>query len=110
MTRVILPTRRRSVTFSFGHAPDVGLPPTQYTATIGYLPDGAIAEVFLNSKKVGSGTDSAARDAAIAVSIAIQHGTPLATLRHAMTRNGDGSASSPIGQLLDALDKEASAA
>ena len=103
MARSILPTRRRSENFDFEHAADAGMAPIRYTATVGYGADGTVAEVFLNSAKVGSATDSSARDAAIGISIALQHGTPIDTLRHAMTRNQDGSASSPIGKLLDLL-------
>lgn len=96
--RVTLPQRRHSETFSFEHFGQT------FTATVGYHPDRTIGEIFLNSSKMGSGADAAARDAAIAVSIAIQHGVPLDVLRKAMTRNEDGSASSPIGKLLDLME------
>lgn len=106
MTRTILPNRRYSENFDFEHAPDRGLSSIRYTATVGFGPDNKVAEVFLNSSKLGSGSDSSARDAAIAVSLALSYGAELTKLRHAMTRNEDGSASSPIGQLLDLLDDD----
>ncbi len=99
MNREPLPNRRHADTFDFQHA---GL---RFTASIGRYPDGRIGEVFLNCSKLGTAADSSARDAAIAISIAIQYGVPLATLRHAMTRNSDATASSPIGRLLDILAK-----
>jgi hypothetical protein len=95
--RQTLPARREAETFDFHHGP------IRYTATVGRF-RGTTCEVFLNSAKAGSATDSAARDAAIAVSIALQHGADIETLRKAMTRNGDGSPSSPIGKLLDLLE------
>jgi hypothetical protein len=97
MARTVLPTRRRSENFDFEHGGAC------FTATVGYGPEGVIAEVFLNSAHLGSGADCAARDAAITTSLALQHGTPISVLRGAITRNQDGSASSPIGKLLDLL-------
>lgn len=101
-----LPDRRAAETFSFRHSVAPGAPTMIYIATIGRSEDGQIAEVFLNSTKLGSGADANARDAAIAVSLALQHGVPLDVLRSALTRNHDGSASTPIGALLDIIAKE----
>ena len=98
MSRKVLPQRRSSTTFDFEHG---GL---HYTATYGLTDNGLAGEVFLNARKRDSGTDSVVRDAAIAVSLALQFGAPLETLRRAMTRNADGiTASSPIGKLLDSI-------
>jgi hypothetical protein len=97
MTRAVLPNRRRSENFDFEHDG------CRFTTTVGYAPDGDVAEVFLNSSKLGSDRDSSARDAAISISLALQHGTPLDILRGAVTRNADGSPASPIGRLLDLL-------
>lgn len=95
----MLPHRRETQTFAFEHD---GL---KFTASVGLYPDERIGEVFLNCVKLGTAADNNARDAAIAVSIALQHGVPLGTLRHAMTRNADGAPSSPIGHLLDILEQ-----
>lgn len=103
MTRTILPNRRYSENFDFEHAPDRGLSSIRYTATVGFGPDNKVAEVFLNSSKLGSGSDSSARDSAVATSIALQFGANLQTLSRAMTRNEDGSPASPLGRLLDIL-------
>jgi len=66
-------------------------------------PAGPLAEIFLNTEKDGTALDVAARDAAISASLLLQHGCPVATLRHALTRKGDGSASGPLGVFLDRL-------
>jgi hypothetical protein len=47
--------------------------------------------------------EASARDAAIVASLAFQYGVPLVTLQQALTRNGDGSPSSPLGRLVDLL-------
>jgi hypothetical protein len=63
-----------------------------------------LAEIFLNVPgKVGTAIDAVARDAAIVASIALQHGCGAETLRHALTRNVNGSASGALGALLDRL-------
>ena len=72
--------------------------------TTGYHADGRVGEVFITSSKVGSNTEAIARDAAVVLSIAIQFGVPLTTLRGAVTREQDGSPSTVIGAVLDQLE------
>lgn len=74
-----------------------------YAAGLGYFADGRLAEIFLNADKVGTAIETAARDSAVVASLALQHGVPAETIRHALTRNGNGEASGPLGTLLDLL-------
>ena len=101
MERTILPSRRGGENFEFSCGT------TQFTASIRREHAGAqVTEVFVNASKVDSDVDLTARDAAIVISIALQYGVPISTLAHSTGRNRDGSASSPIGALLDILAKE----
>ena len=93
-----LPNRRLHISFEFNH---YGL---RYTCGLGYN-EGKVAEIFLNSAKADSDLDVAARDAAIAASIAIQYGASLQTLFNSMTRNPDGSASGPLGKAISMVLK-----
>jgi hypothetical protein len=77
-----------------------------YTATVGRFDDGRPAEVFLSSNKVGSGAATAACDAAVLASIALQHGVPIETLRHALMRDAAGRAIGPLGAVLDRIAEE----
>jgi hypothetical protein len=95
-----LPNRREHETMEFDHQ---GF---RYTAGLGRFGDGRLAEVFLNASKTGTALDVAARDSAIVASLALQYGAPPETLRHALTRNVDGSASGALGKLLDILASE----
>jgi ribonucleoside-diphosphate reductase alpha chain len=97
MTRQRLPDRRAATTFTF----EVGGMP--FTATVGRFPDGRIGEVFLNSHKGGSGSDINARDAAIAVSFALQHGADLEAIRRALSRDSRGNPSGPLAAALDLI-------
>jgi hypothetical protein len=74
-----------------------------YTAGAGRFEDGRPAEIFLSTPKHGTGLDTSARDASIAASLLLRHGCPLETLRRALTRNADGSASGPLARALDLL-------
>ena len=66
------------------------------------------AEIFLNNHCVNSGADVMARDSAIAVSIALQLGADLETLRAAMSRDTRGGvASGPLGVVLDHIKNSA---
>jgi hypothetical protein len=70
-----------------------------FTGGIGRFPDGRIAEIFINGSKVGSAAESNAQGAAIIVSLALQHGCALDTIRHALTRTG--GAGGPLTTLLE---------
>jgi ribonucleoside-diphosphate reductase alpha chain len=86
-----LPNRRRNESFAFSHA-GLGFP-----ASIGFFPDGRIAEIFLSSNKPGSPIEAIARDAAVTVSIALQFGADLETIRQALTKDHDGGPATAIG-------------
>ena len=97
MNRQPLPQRRSSENFVV-HALN-----TRMTMTVGYYPDGRPGEVFTSDIKVGSAVDAISRDAAILLSLCMQYGVPLGVVAGAVTREGDGSASSVIGALVDQL-------
>src|SRR5262249_29990965 len=97
-----LPDRRAAEAINFRHGSFI------YTGHVGRFDDGRIAEVFLTGSKTGTEVDVAARDSAVVASLALQHGCPCDVLRRALIRNPDGSASGPLGALLDLLAQEAS--
>jgi hypothetical protein len=76
---------------------------SNYQMTVGFYPDGRPGEIFLNADRSNSLLDVLASDAAIAISLALQHGCPLETIRHALKRNSSGEASNPIGEALDRI-------
>jgi ribonucleoside-diphosphate reductase alpha chain len=78
----------------------------RYVAGVGFYDDGRLAEIFLNAEKGGSATDDAARDSAVVASIALQHGVDPDMLRRALMRSGNGTASGPLGTLLDLLAED----
>src|SRR5262245_3510353 len=92
-----LANRRASITFNFA-CNRLG-----YSATISRYSNGDLAEIFLNNTKVGSDSDSAAKDSAVVCSLALQHGVPLSTIRKALLRDPRGTASSPLGVALDLI-------
>jgi hypothetical protein len=97
MTRRALPNRRLAETFELEVA---GL---RYTVTVGRFEDDRIAEVFLSNHRSNSAADTAARDAAITFSIAVQHGADAEAIRRALTRDGQGRALGPLGAALDCM-------
>lgn len=98
-SRNTLPARRLCETFDLEH----GGQNTKFTVTLGRFPTGLVGEVFISGAKAGSEVDAVARDGAVLLSIAMQYGVPIETIRHAITRNGDGSASTIIGAVVDRL-------
>jgi ribonucleoside-diphosphate reductase alpha chain len=103
MTRNVLPQRRYSETFELTY----GEKPTRYQISIGYFELGLLAgypaEVFITGPKAGSDVEAVARDAAVILSIALQHGVPVDVMAHSITRNNDGSPSTIMGAVLDQL-------
>ena len=73
-----------------------------YTGGIGRFEDGRIAEIFINGSKVGTAAETNAQDAAIVASLALQHGCPIETLRHALARSG--STGGPVVMLLKMVE------
>jgi hypothetical protein len=98
--RTPLPNRRMHETIRFRHWN------MKYIAGLGRASASApISEVFLNVGKTGEQAETLARDSAVLLSLALQHGVPLETIGHALTRNADGTASGPIGALVDLMEK-----
>jgi hypothetical protein len=77
-----------------------------YTATASWFRDGRLAELFLANHKSNSAADVNARDAAIAVSLALQHGVEVEIIRRALCRDSRGRASGPLGAALDCLAED----
>ena len=65
--------------------------------------DGRPAEIFLDAEKQAVDAANDARDLALAVSIGLQHGVPLETLRHAALRDAAGAPQGLLGAVCDAL-------
>lgn len=109
MTRQIIPARRPSEVFQFEHNGIAFSGALSRLAVI--LSTGAVhlagpVEVFLDGGKPGTAVQAVARDTAVAASIALQYGAPLAVIRNALTRNDDGSPAGPLGALLDLIESE----
>jgi hypothetical protein len=96
-TRLILPNRRRCQTLDFEHAGQ------RHSLTFSRYHDGRPGEIFLSSRHIGSPLEAIARDAAVTVSIALQHGAPLATISGALTKDHGGGPATLLGAALDAI-------
>jgi hypothetical protein len=95
-----LPNRRSSENFTFEFD---GL---RFTATVSRFADGRVGELFLNNHKAGNQVDTNARDGAILLSFALQHGADVEAIRKALCRNSQGRALGPLGTALDLLAAE----
>ena len=79
MTRQRLPDRRANEAYIFEHDGH------RYRASAGRFPNGDLAELFIDADKFGSGLQHHASTSAILVSLALQHGVPPETIRHAVS-------------------------
>jgi hypothetical protein len=107
MPRESLPNRRVTVTREIQWPPDRGM--TMIQVSIGFYEDGRPSEVFVTGCKSGTDVQAVARDASIILSLALQHGVPIATIRKTITRDHGDRAASLIGAVVDMIAEEAEA-
>jgi hypothetical protein len=96
MPRQRLPNRRIAETF------ELDVSGLRYTATVGRFADGRLAEIFISNHKTNSSADVSARDAAIILSFALQHGADPAAIAKALSRDPRGT---PLGVMSTVLDR-----
>ena len=58
---------------------------------------------FISTNQVGTQLDALARDVAVLMSLALQHGCAIETIRHALTREAEGAPSTIAGAVADRL-------
>ena len=75
----------------------------RYTGTVSRFADGRIGELFLNNHKLGNASDTNARDAAVLLSFALQHGASAEIMRRALCRDSAGRPLGPVAAALDLL-------
>ena len=97
MTRQILPQRRRAETFA------IVCRNQPVAITAGFYDDGTLGEVFIDTGKSGADLAHVARDAAVVISLALQHGVSIEAIRHAVTHSGSGEPASILGAVVDVL-------
>jgi len=94
-----LPQRRHSETFTMVH----GNHRTPFDITVGYYENGMVGEVFISGAQSGSEMEAITRDGAIVLSLALQHGVPIETLKRAITRNRENKPDTVIGAVIDRI-------
>jgi hypothetical protein len=92
-----LPNRRQCESFEIFHSG------VNFTVAAGRYRDGRMAEIFLSAERAGTPLEAIARDAAVTVSIALQFGADLETIRQALTKDHDGGPATLLGAALDKL-------
>lgn len=74
-----------------------------YVLGVGRYPDGELAEIFIDCAKASTDAANDARDGAVCLSLALQHGTPANAIRAAVTRDENGNPAGVVGCVLDLL-------
>jgi hypothetical protein len=95
--RRVLPRRRATETVNMRFWNQL------FTVTVGLYADGTPGEVFIDGCKTGTDLESIARDAGVLLSLALQHGVPPKTIRHAITRGASEEPASILGAVVDAI-------
>lgn len=95
-----LPNRRGSEAFAL----EAGGP--DFAGTASRFADGSLGGVFLQNHKAGSTSGIIASNAVIAASFSLQFGCPVGTLCTAVCRDARGTATGPLGVVVDMLAGE----
>jgi hypothetical protein len=74
-----------------------------FTVTLGYYDDGRVGEVFIDGAQSGSEMEGVTRDGAVLISLGLQHGVPLETMKHATSRDRNNDATTIIGAVVDRI-------
>lgn len=83
----------------------------KYIITMGYYPDGRVGEIFIDrvkdkvASRIGVTLDGVCRDSAVLMSMALQFGTSVQTIGHAVTRDDEGTPVTIIGAICDLIVK-----
>ena len=102
MNRHVLPYRRPSLTFGVDHG--IGGKHSHFTVSIGGDGDSTeIREVFVSGPQ--SPLLDLVRDSAILLSLALQYGCPLETIRHALTRDDSDQPATVIGSVVAGIEQ-----
>ena len=99
LVRETLAMRREAESFTLHFAGQTD----PFVVTTARFSDGRLAEVFIDAQKRDQLFDHLARDFAILISIALQHGVPFETMRKALTRDAQGTPQALAGAVLDAI-------
>lgn len=92
-----LPSRRRSTII------DTIFRGAAYSVVFSRFSDGRVAELFVEPHKIGSHAAEDSRDLGFVISLALQHGLPLAAMRAAVSRVEGGLPASLSGHVIDCL-------
>ncbi|BCH33212.1 hypothetical protein MesoLjLc_51420 [Mesorhizobium sp. L-8-10] len=105
-----MPPRRPSRVVGFEHTEANGNK-SKFVGTFGFYLDGRLGEVFIDAPKNDSQIGAICHDAAVVLSIALQHGASIAELRDAVARTKleRGQPQSVIGTVIDVMAKEETA-
>ena len=100
MTRQPLPKRRENRSFVLQTSDNL-----TYTITTGYdgKADTQPREVFIDCNKLTTDMDTAGRDIAVLISIALQYGATVSELAKSISRDEDGDPRGIAGAVLDAI-------
>ena len=95
--RACLPDRRSAVTRTVRWADQ------DFEVTVGRYPDGRPGEVFVTAGKTAEAVQQLAADAAVLLSVGLQHGLTPAQLGASLPRHADGRPYTVVGVLTDLL-------
>ncbi len=110
MSRAHLPNRRPATAFEIEHFDPLAGPrgmAVKLHVTLGCYEDGKPGEVFITvcgGTGRGSMMEALAREIGILISLGIQHGIPIETMRRAVMRDEKNQPQTLAGAVLDAME------
>lgn len=95
-----MPDRRETTTVAFDHE---GI---SYTASAGRFSDDRLGELFIVGGLIGSSAHTMTQELSVLLSIALQHGVPLKTIRAGLPKLQNGAPAGPLGHAIKLIEEK----
>lgn len=104
MSRETLSARR------YSENEDITFHGVTVSCSFGYTDDGRVGEVFLSTRKIGTGVDTAVRDLAVLLSLALQYGVTPSVIKRSLTADENGLPEGLAGRVVAMIEERSAAA
>lgn len=104
MTRETLSPRRNS------DNEDITFHGVTVSCSFGYTDDWRVGEVFLSTRKIGTGVDTSVRDTAVLLSLLLQYGCTPSVIKRSLTADEQGLPEGLAGKIAAMIEERSAAA
>jgi hypothetical protein len=99
MSRETLSTRR------YSENQDISFHGVPVSVSFGFTDDARVGEVFLSTRKIGTGVDTSVRDMAVLLSLLLQYGCTPSVIKRSLTADERGLPEGLAGKIVAMIEE-----